>query len=168
MTMKKAILSFFLIAGFGAYVYFMRPVVPVPAPQTVPAEPSGGEPAPEPVASSPSPAPVPVPAPTPAPAPAPAPKKWRDGTYTGQTYDVFYGPVQVSVTVANDAITNIAFLQYPDDNPTTRSKSRQSMPILVQEAIQSQSADVNIVSGATDTSRGFMKSLASALAQAKA
>jgi uncharacterized protein with FMN-binding domain len=41
------------------------------------------------------------------------------------------------------------------------------MPYLKQEAIAAQSANVNIISGATDSSYAFRQSLASALAQAK-
>lgn len=41
------------------------------------------------------------------------------------------------------------------------------MPNLRQEAIQAQSADVNIVSGATDSSNAFIQSLSSAFSQAK-
>jgi uncharacterized protein with FMN-binding domain len=38
---------------------------------------------------------------------------------------------------------------------------------LIQEAISSQSAQVDVVSGATQTSQGFQQSLASALVKAK-
>ncbi|HEY4384430.1 MAG TPA: FMN-binding protein [Ktedonobacteraceae bacterium] len=41
-------------------------------------------------------------------------------------------------------------------------------PQLTSEAIQAQSANVDIVSGATDSSEAFIQSLNSALAQAKA
>ncbi len=60
------------------------------------------------------------------------------------------------------------FLQYPDTHSTSVYINQQAMPYLQQEAIQAQSANVNIVSGATDTSIAFQQSLASALAQAKA
>jgi uncharacterized protein with FMN-binding domain len=40
------------------------------------------------------------------------------------------------------------------------------MPQLVEEAVQAQQADVDIVSGATDTSEAFIQSLADALSQA--
>jgi len=43
----------------------------------------------------------------------------------------------------------------------------QAMPYLTQEAIHTQSANVNGVSGATQTSRAFIESLTSALSQAK-
>ena len=44
----------------------------------------------------------------------------------------------------------------------------QSLPYLRQEFLTAQSANVQLVSGATDTSQAFIESLGSALAQAKA
>jgi uncharacterized protein with FMN-binding domain len=41
------------------------------------------------------------------------------------------------------------------------------VPYLQQEAVQAQNANVNIVTGATLTSEGFIQSLQSALANAK-
>ena len=78
----------------------------------------------------------------------------------------FYGNVQVRAIVQNGRLTDIQFLQYPNDRDTSRYISSQALPLLRQEAIQSQSANVNIISGATQTSEGFMQSLASALAKA--
>ena len=46
--------------------------------------------------------------------------------------------------------------------------NQQAMPVLKQEAIQAQSAQVDGVSGATDTSDAFVQSLTSALTQAQA
>ena len=53
------------------------------------------------------------------------------------------------------------------DRQTSLRKSNNAMPILIQEAIQSQSSNVDSVSGASYTSNAFNQSLASALAQAK-
>jgi uncharacterized protein with FMN-binding domain len=43
----------------------------------------------------------------------------------------------------------------------------QALPILEAEALQAQSADIDLVSGATDTSEAFVESLQAALLQAK-
>jgi uncharacterized protein with FMN-binding domain len=43
----------------------------------------------------------------------------------------------------------------------------QAMPWLTQEAIQAQSANINIISGATLTSEAFANSLQAALASAQ-
>jgi uncharacterized protein with FMN-binding domain len=91
---------------------------------------------------------------------------YKDGQYNGQAYDAYYGYVQVSAQVQNGRLVNISFLQYPNDRDHSVMLSNYSLPILRQEAIQAQSANVNIVSGATDTSLAFRQSLSSALAQA--
>jgi uncharacterized protein with FMN-binding domain len=45
--------------------------------------------------------------------------------------------------------------------------NKEAMPYLKQEAIAAQSTNVDIVSGATDSSMAFQESLGSALALAK-
>lgn len=92
---------------------------------------------------------------------------YRDGTYTGSTEDVFYGDIQVRATIQGGRIAEIEFLNYPADRATSVQINEAMMPILRQEAITAQSANVDIVSGATDSSQGFRRSLANALAQAQ-
>ena len=92
---------------------------------------------------------------------------YRDGQYTGDVTDAFYGNVQVQATVAGGKITDVTFLQYPSDRSRSVNINSQAMPYLKQEAIAAQSANVDIVSGATATSQAFVSSLASALSQAK-
>jgi uncharacterized protein with FMN-binding domain len=93
--------------------------------------------------------------------------QYKDGTYTGSVADAFYGNLQVSVTVQGGAITNITFPQAPSGGHSG-DVSAQALPVLAQEAITAQSANVNVVSGATQDSHAFQQSMASALAQAKA
>jgi uncharacterized protein with FMN-binding domain len=90
-----------------------------------------------------------------------------DGTYTGTTEDAYYGYVQVQTTIQNGKITDVVFLQYPNDRRESLNINSQATPWLAQEAIQSQTAKVDIISGATDTSRAFVRSLSAALSQAK-
>lgn len=92
---------------------------------------------------------------------------YKDGTYTGTSVDVYYGYVQVAAVINGGKITDIKFLNYPKDRSTSLEIANYSLPILKTEAISVQSANVDIVSGATETSKGFKESLASALAQAK-
>lgn len=92
---------------------------------------------------------------------------YKDGTYTGDTEDAFYGNVQVSVLIANGKITNVNFLQAPNAPGHTSEVSQMAVPALQQEAIQVQNANVDIVSGATQTSGAFIKSFQSALSKAK-
>lgn len=92
---------------------------------------------------------------------------YKDGGYTGSVEDVFYGDIQVRATIAQGRISAIEFLKYPNDQKTSVVINTDMMPILIREAIESQSAKVDIVSGATDSSEGFRRSLADALGQAK-
>jgi uncharacterized protein with FMN-binding domain len=104
---------------------------------------------------------------SPAPVATPASGAYKDGSYSGSVADAFYGKLQVAAVVSGGKLTDVQFLQYPSDNGHSAQVSNTSLPILKQEAIQSQSANVNIVSGATDTSQAFQQSLAVALAAAK-
>lgn len=99
-------------------------------------------------------------------APAPVATSYKDGTYTGTSVNVFYGNVQVQVTVSGGKMTNVRFLDYPQDRGTSVMINSQAMPLLQSEAIQSQSANVDTISGASFTSQGFVQSLQSALSQA--
>ncbi len=82
--------------------------------------------------------------------------------------DAYYGMVQVEAIVQGGKLTDVKFLQYPNSHSTSVYINEQAMPYLTQEAVAAQSANVNIISGATFTSEGFQQSLASALSQAKA
>jgi uncharacterized protein with FMN-binding domain len=107
--------------------------------------------------------PASTPTPTPTPTPAPQTGKYKNGTYTGPVVDAFYGNVQVSATISGGQLASVSFLQYPSDRGTSQRISAQAMPILQSEAIQAQSANVDVVSGATQISQGFISSLAQAL-----
>jgi uncharacterized protein with FMN-binding domain len=89
--------------------------------------------------------------------------QYTDGTYTGSVADAYYGSVQVQVKIAAGKIADVQFLQYPSDRSTSRMINSQAMPLLTQEAIQAQSANVSGVSGASDTSAAFQQSLTAAL-----
>jgi uncharacterized protein with FMN-binding domain len=91
-----------------------------------------------------------------------------DGTYTGSVVDVGrgYGDVQVEVTVQDGRIVDVTALAVPQNDPRSAQISDVAIPYLVQQALESQSADIAGVSGATYTARGFATSLADALQQA--
>jgi uncharacterized protein with FMN-binding domain len=94
--------------------------------------------------------------------------QYKNGTYTGTVADAYYGNIQVEAVISGGKLTNVVFLQYPNDRSTSRAINTQAMPQLKAEAIQNQSAKVDGVSGASDTDAAFEQSLASALAQATA
>lgn len=86
-----------------------------------------------------------------------------DGTYTGQSADAYYGNIQVQVVVQNGAIAGFKLMSYPSHTGTSIAINRQALPILAQEVIAAQSAQVDFVSGATLSSEAFLRSVASAL-----
>lgn len=92
--------------------------------------------------------------------------QYKDGSYTGSVADAYYGNVQVKASVSGGRITDVTFLQYPNTHSESVYINQQAMPYLKQEAIKSQNANVDIVSGATFTSQAFIQSLTSALSQA--
>lgn len=92
---------------------------------------------------------------------------YKDGSYTGDVADAFYGNIQVQAMFQNGKIIDIQFLQYPNDSQTSTEINTRAIPSLKQEAIQAQSAQVDIVSGATQSSQAFIQSLQSALKKAK-
>ena len=116
-----------------------------------------------PVQTLPPPAPVTPPAPTPAPVSA----LYKDGQFIGASEDAYYGNVQVKAIIQGGKISDVQFLDYPQDRSNSIRINTYAMPNLTSEAIQSQNPNVDIVSGATATSQAFQQSLASALAQAK-
>lgn len=88
------------------------------------------------------------------------------GTFTGETAQTRYGPVQVQITVADGKITDVTALQLTNSDGRSVQISQQAAPILRQEALQAQSAQIQAVSGATFTSTGYTTSLQSAIDQA--
>ncbi|HEX6061027.1 MAG TPA: FMN-binding protein [Candidatus Limnocylindria bacterium] len=86
--------------------------------------------------------------------------------FTGPTVETLFGPVQVQIALSGGKILDVQALQLPSDRSRSARISQYSAPILRSEAIQAQSARVDVVSGATYTSRAYAQSLASALKQA--
>ena len=118
-------------------------------------------------AAAPTPAPASAPSSTPDPA-APASPLVRiaastsgltDGTYRGPVVDAYYGLMQIEAVVQNGRLVTIKVLQYPTDRRTSVYINRQALPMLRDEVISAQSANVDIISGATLTSEAFIQSL---------
>ena len=90
----------------------------------------------------------------------------QTATVTGTSTDTRWGPVQVQITVANGEITDVTVVEYPTGNGKDRQINARALPVLVQETLDAQSADIDMVSGATVTSEGYIGSLQSALDEA--
>ncbi len=87
-------------------------------------------------------------------------------TFTGSVAQTRWGPVQVRIEVAGSRITAVQVVQYPDENPKDQQINAYAVPILVDETLQAQSANIDMVSGATVTSVGYVQSLQAALDEA--
>ena len=87
-------------------------------------------------------------------------------TYTGDAAMTRYGPVQVQITVKNGVVTDVAATLYPMSGPRDAQISSYAIPQLNSEAKSAGSANIDMVSGATYTSEGYLSSLQNALNQA--
>ena len=79
------------------------------------------------------------------------------GTVGGQTSIISSGGTSSSNSGETSA---------PTENGRDREINQAALPVLVDETISAQSADIDMVSGATYTSEGYLESLQSALDQA--
>ena len=108
---------------------------------------------------------TPVPAPSATPTVAPAkPFGGVTGTFTGSVANTRYGPVQVKITVENGKIVDAQAVQAPSGS--NDRYTQKAVPVLRQQTIAIQSANVQGVSGASFTSYGWYQSLASAISKA--
>lgn len=92
----------------------------------------------------------------------------KDGTYTGASADTRYGPVQVEVAVSGGRITKVSVPVYPTESFRDEQINQRAVPQLVAETMSAQSSKIDMVSGATFTSEGYLQSLQSALDDAHA
>jgi uncharacterized protein with FMN-binding domain len=89
-----------------------------------------------------------------------------NGTVTGPVVQTQFGPVQVQVTIANGKIADVTALQLPSDRQRSAYISGIVGPMLQSEALTAQSAQIDLISGATYTSDAYAQSLQAALDQA--
>ena len=88
----------------------------------------------------------------------------KNGTFTGPAVFVNYGTVQVKITVSNGRITDAVAVQAPSGR--NDRYTQMAVPILKQQTLAAQSANIKGASGASYTSYGWYKSLQGALADA--
>jgi len=100
-------------------------------------------------------------------APSTAASKAASGTrtLTGSSIDTRYGAVQVEIKVSGKTITAVNAVALPDQDGHSAQISQYCAPILSQEAMSAQSAQIQMISGATFTSDGYIQSLQSAIDQ---
>ena len=88
-------------------------------------------------------------------------------TVTGAAANTLYGPVQVQIMVKSGKVTAAKAVEYPQGTSRDAQIDAFAIPVLDREAVSASSAKIDMVSGATYTSRGYIASLQSALDQAK-
>ena len=87
-----------------------------------------------------------------------------NGTFTGPSVNVNYGNVQVRIIVVNGRITDAIAVKAPSGR--NDRYTNMAVPILKQQTLAAQSANIKGASGASYTSYGWFKSLQGALADA--
>lgn len=90
---------------------------------------------------------------------------FKDGTFQGSSYDAYWGQVQVQANVQGGKLVSVDVLDFPNHRSTSRAINRQALPMLQNEVIRAQGVRVNIISGATLTSKAYLRSLYTALKQ---
>lgn len=134
----------------------------VPAETQKPVQTTQPSPSAEPTPSAEPPAEQPSVAPEPEPEPEPEPVRiYKNGSFTG-TGEGFLGDITVSVTIQDDVITAISVTAYEDDEPYISNAKG-----IVGRMLSAQSADVDVVSGATFSSEGIIEAVKAALSSAK-
>ena len=158
--MKRALLiAGGTVGGLGAVLMITPPNLskttliaidtPAPAPSATPTK--SGAPSAKPTAAAPTVAPA-------------KPVGGVTGSFTGSVANTRYGPVQVKITVENGKIVDAQAVQAPSGS--NDRYTQKAVPVLRQQTIAIQSANVQGVSGASFTSYGWYESLASAIAKA--
>jgi len=103
---------------------------------------------------------------TPTPKPTPKAKTAvKSKKVTGPLVDMRWGPVQATITVKGKKLTGVAIATQPE-NFRSQFIDEQSVPLLKQETLQAQNANIDLISGATMTSEAYVESLTAALQKA--
>jgi len=96
-------------------------------------------------------------------APTPAGPKVPNGTYDGAIIETRYGTVQVQAVISNDSLVDVIALKLTDAERRSIVISEQVAPLLRDEVLAAQSANVANITGGTYTAQAYLQSLQSAL-----
>jgi uncharacterized protein with FMN-binding domain len=120
---------------------------------------------------TPTEAPTEAPTDTPTEIPTETPAtsgQYKDGEYVGPAVRADrWGDLQVRAIIEGGRLVQIEFVKFPQSTRRSRSISNSALPQLVSEAIENQSAEVDVISRATNTVIAFRESLESALSDAR-
>jgi uncharacterized protein with FMN-binding domain len=147
------------IGGLGAVLMITPPNLskttliaidtPAPAPSATPTK--SDSPSAKPTAAAPTAAPA-------------KPVGGVTGSFTGSVANTRYGIVQVKITVQGGKIVDAQAVQAPTGS--NDRYTQKAVPVLREQTIAAQSANIQGVSGASFTAYGWYTSLASAIAKA--
>ncbi len=90
-----------------------------------------------------------------------------DGTYTGVAVKEPWGTFEVEAIISGGQLTDVQLVAEPSDRHSSRINN-YAVPLLTEAAIAAQSANIDMVSGATWTSQSYEESLQAALDAAAA
>ena len=68
--------------------------------------------------------------------------------------------------MTNGKLSDVTAVEYPSENPRDQEINSNAIPALNQEALSAGNAKIDMISGATYTSQGYVQSLQSALDKA--
>jgi uncharacterized protein with FMN-binding domain len=162
--MKRAVPAIALSAAGLTWLLHAQGVIdtkaasPAAVSPTTTAPPAGAPPSPDPTDPTEPPTTTP-PRTTPPTTRTPSSNR----TVDGPVVDTRYGPVQVEVVVGGGRITDVKALEYPSEARRSQSISQQALPMLRDEVLSAQSANIDTISGATYTSDAYGQSLQAAL-----
>jgi uncharacterized protein with FMN-binding domain len=94
--------------------------------------------------------------------------RWGDVQVTILVKKTTTTVVKTKKTTVLRRIINVTVPVFPNHTDRSIFINQQALPYLVQETLQAQSSGINMVSGATYTSQGFVQSLQSAILAARA
>lgn len=97
--------------------------------------------------------------------PARTPGRVRSGLSAPQTTPFSY--LQVRVTLTGRTLTRVETVELTGTGARTQAINARAEPILREEALRAGGADVDLVTGATYTSRAYRAALRSAIQQAR-
>lgn len=92
---------------------------------------------------------------------------FKNGTFSGSVASNRFEDIQVSITVNNDKITDVQASATSIGDSRSQNIVDTALPLLKQAALQSQSSNIDSVSGATYASNSYIESLQSAIDKAK-
>jgi uncharacterized protein with FMN-binding domain len=145
-----AVVGFVWLISYRTSPHTLVAATPVQSPSSQPPSPSaGGEPSG-----------------SPAPSPSPSPAGAVSGSFMGSDYANRFGDVQVRLVISAGRITDVQAVQMPYDRSRSAYISQVAGPMLRTEVLQAQSAQIDIISGATYTSESYAQSVNSALQKA--